>query len=56
MVQQRFTERDYRRYVEGQTGSTLNARLRALNLDLLVINHAGTCLLGTFRPALLIRS
>lgn len=51
-MQQRFTERDYRRYVEGQTGSTLNARLGALNLDLSVMGcHAGTCLLGCLQAS-----
>lgn len=52
LVQQRFTERDYRRYVEGQTGRTLKARLRALNLDLLVMGcHAGICLLGCLQAS-----
>lgn len=52
LVQQRFTERDSRRYVEGQTGRTLKARLRALNLDLLVMGcHAGICLLGCLQAS-----
>lgn len=52
LVQQRFTERDYRRCMEGQTGRTLNARLRALNLDLLVMGcQAATCLLGCLQAS-----
>ena len=52
LVQQRFTERDSRRYVEGQTGRTLKARQRALNLDLLVMGcHAGICLLGCLQAS-----
>lgn len=47
LVQPEFIEGDHERDLEGHTGRALNARLRALNLNLSVTGcHAGTCLLG----------
>lgn len=47
LVQPEFIEGDHERDLEGQAGRALNARLRALNLNLSVTRcHAGTCLLG----------
>lgn len=56
-AQQQFAEGDHERSGGGQTGRALNARLRALNLNLEVMgSQAGTCEVVAFRPALLTRS